>query len=297
MRRFLIGIVCLAIVAGGATAQQRRIFNNGRVDFAPSAARFVLSVDDAGPSLREIQFNINNGENQVYDGPIQLTEEGRHVVRYRAVDVMGNVSTEKVYTVVIDDTAPELNGTARGHAFIDDGVAYLRGDTAIILSASDAASGVQGIYVSLDGRNFLRYTDAAYINEEGEHTGYAYAVDNVGNRSATYRIRGMVDNTPPSVRIIPQTPLTVVQGDRYSNPSNQFLVNATDAISGVQTVEVSINRQEFVAYTGPITFQESGFKSIRARATDRLGNTSTIAELTFYIDQTSPEPQIRALID
>lgn len=297
MRKFVVGFMCLLVLAGPLAAQQRRVFNNGRVDFAPSAARFVLSVDEAGPSLREIRYNINNGDDQVYEGPIQLSEEGRHVIRYRAVDVTGNVSAEKVYTVIIDDTPPELSATARGHAFVEEEAVYLRGDTAIILSAQDNASGVQGIYVSLDGRSFLRYTDAAYINEEGEHTGYAYVVDNVGNRSPTFRIRGVVDNTPPTVRIVPSTPLTVVQGDRYSNAANRFIVNATDTRSGVESVEVSINRQEFVTYTGPITFQDSGFKSIRARATDRLGNISPIAELTFFVDQSTPEPRIQAIID
>jgi len=297
MRKLVVLGICVLVVVGTVGAQQKRIYNDGQVDFAPQAARFVLTADEMESTLKEIEYSINGGETMVYDEPIRLTEEGRHVITYRAVDAMDNVSTEKVYTVVIDDTAPTLSGTARGAGFVDDGVAYLTGDTAIILSAADALAGVEGIYVSLDGDNFFRYQDVAYIDEEGEYTGYAYTVDNVGNRSRTFSIRGRVDNTAPTVRIVPRTPLTTVQGERYSGRGNQFVVRANDQIAGVGEVHVSIDRQEFVTYGGPITFAESGYHTIRARAVDRLGNMSGTVELGFYIDVETPDPEIRAIIE
>ncbi|MFW5643461.1 MAG: OmpL47-type beta-barrel domain-containing protein, partial [Alkalispirochaeta sp.] len=178
MRKLVVLGICVLVVVGTVGAQQKRIYNDGQVDFAPQAARFVLTADEMESTLKEIEYSVNGGETMVYDEPIRLTEEGRHVITYRAVDAMDNVSSEKVYTVVIDDTPPTLSGTARGAGFVDDEVAYLRGDTAIILSAADELAGVEGIYVSLDGDNFFRYQDVAYIDEEGEYTGYAYTVDN-----------------------------------------------------------------------------------------------------------------------
>ncbi|MFP4151361.1 MAG: OmpL47-type beta-barrel domain-containing protein [Alkalispirochaeta sp.] len=297
MRKSVVLGICVLVVVGTVGAQQKRIYNDGQVDFAPQAARFVLTADEMESTLKEIEYTVNGGETMVYDEPIRLTDEGRHVITYRAVDAMDNVSSEKVYTVVIDDTPPTLSGTARGAGFVDDDVAYLRGDTAIILSAADELSGVEGIYVSLDGDDFFRYQDVAYIDEEGEYTGYAYTVDNVGNRSRTFSIRGRVDNTPPSVRIVPRTPLTTVQGERYSGRGNRFEVRANDETSGIDEIHVSIDRQEFVTYAGPITFTDSGYHTIRARAVDRLGNMSDTVELGFYVDVVTPDPEIRALID
>lgn len=292
----VLGIVVLVTV-GTVSAQQLRIYNDGQVDYAPSAARFVLTADEMESNLKEIEYSINGGETMVYDEPIRISEEGRHVITYRAVDAIDNVSSEKVYTVVIDDTAPTLSGTARGAGFVEDNTAYLRGDTAIILSASDEASGVNGVFVSLDGENFFRYQDVAYIDEEGEHTGYAYTVDNVGNRSQTFSIRGWVDNTPPEVRIAPRRPLTVVQGERYTGRGNQFVVRAEDEVAGVDEIHVSVDRQEFATYSSPITFSESGYHTIRARAVDRLGNMSAVVELGFYVDVETPDPEIRAIIE
>lgn len=297
MRRFVVGALIVLMVVGTVGAQQRRIYNDGEIDFAPSAARFRLTADELESNLDEIHYSINGGETMVYSEPIQLSEEGRHVISYRAADVTGNISSERIYTVFIDDTAPTLAATAKGAAFVEDGAAYLRGDTAIMVSASDGGSGVQGIFVSLDGSNFLRYTDVAFVNEEGEHRGYAYAVDNVGNRSRTFSLRAFVDNSAPTVRIVPRQPLTAVQGDRYTARGNEFIVRATDEISGVERIEVSINRQEFVTYSGPVTFNESGFQSLRARAIDRLGNTSNVTELTFYVDTQTPQPRLDVLID
>ena len=296
--RKLIGIsICVLIVVGTVGAQQKRIFNDGQVDYAPSAARFVLTADEMESNLQEIQYSINGGETMVYDEPIRLEDEGRHTITYRAVDVMENVSGEKVYTIVIDDTPPALTGTARGAGFVEDQTAYLRGDTAIILSAADNRSGVEGVYVSLDGDNFFRYQDVAFIDEEGEHTGYAYTVDNVGNRSQTFSIRGWIDNTPPEVQIVPRRRLAVVQGDRYSRRDNEFAVRATDEISGVDEIHVSLDRQEFATYSGPISFSEAGYHTIRARAVDRLGNVSGTVELGFRVDVETPDPQLRAIIE
>lgn len=292
MPKYLVTALCLVLVLGTAGAQDQRIYNDGRVDFATSAARFTLSAPDGGVGIREITYNINTGEEITYTEPIRLTEEGRHVIRYRSIDMTGNMSPDYVYTVVIDNTPPELVASTRGAAILDGDEIFIRGDTAVIVDAIDDGSGVADIFLSLDGRNFIRYTDAAFINEEGEHTVWAYAVDNVGNRSPTISVRGFVDNTPPTVRIVPMDQLTVVRGDRYSRPGNRFVVQASDELSGVERIEVSVNRQEFVSYTGPIAFRRPGFNSLRARAVDRVGNVSPITELSFYVEAAAPAPTI-----
>lgn len=298
MRKVSVILLMLTMVLGTVTAQQRRIFNDGQVDFAPSAARFVLSVPGMDSAVARIHYSINGGAVQEYTGPVQLRQEGRNIITYRATDISGNVSPEQVYTVIIDDTAPVLSGTVRGASHIGaNNRVFIRPDTAVILDAFDALSGVQSIHVSLDGRNFFRYSDAAFISETGEHTGYAYAVDNVGNQSQTLSMTVTVDGTAPEVRILPQTALVVSAGDRFSPRGNQFRVEAMDAHSGVADIQVSINRQEFVTYTGPITVNTLGFQSIRARAVDNLGNQSGTVELTFTVRADSPRPQIQAIID
>ncbi len=296
MQKTMLVVLILTTATASVWTQQKRIFNNGEVDFAPAAARFELSADEFESNLKEIQYSINGGEISVYTGPIQLTNEGRNVVTYRAIDATGNVSPEKAYTVVIDTTPPELTGTARGNAYVADGEAFVRSDTAIMLDATDELSGVWNIYVSTDGENYFRFGDVAYVEEEGRHQAYAYAVDNVGNRSGTFRVTGNVDNTGPQVGIVPRSPLSVVQGKRFTSAGNSFVVRASDAVAGVEEVQVSIDGGEFVTYGGPVSFREAGDHTISARAFDKLGNESRTVELAFTVDIETPQPQIRAII-
>ncbi len=297
MRKSMFMVLTLILVAAVTGAQEKRIFQRDGVAYAPRAARFVLTADDMDSELHEIRYSLDGEEARVYEGPIRIEEEGRHVITYRAVDALGNVSRENVYTVVIDDTPPRLVGTARGAGFVEDNTVYIRSDTAIVLTGDDNLSGLQSIHVSLDGTNFTTYQDVVFIPEEGEHTGYAYAVDNVGNRSRTYMVTGWVDNTPPVVRIVPQRPLTTANGNRYSVRGNQFSLRATDRISGVGSIYFSLNGSEFATYAAPLSITEPGDHVIRAKGVDLLGNESDPVELTFTVESGTPEPQLRAIIE
>lgn len=297
MRRNVLVLLIMTVVVAVGFAQEKRVYNDGEVDFAPTEARFELSAEEFESNLKEIQYSINGGELQVYTEPIRLSEEGRNVITYRATDVTGNVSDERAYTVVIDTTPPELTGTARGHAFVEDGEAYIRSDTVVMLDATDNLSGVWNIYVSDDGEKFVRLRDIrSYIPLEGHREAYAYAVDNVGNKSRTFRVSGYVDNTGPRITIVPRNPLTIVQGERFTTPSNTFLVRASDSVAGVEEVQISLDGGSFVTYGGPVSFASAGDHTIRARAYDRLGNVSAVEELEVTIDVAKPEPQIRAII-
>lgn len=298
MRKVALVALFFLLLVSAIVAQQKRIYSDEGIDYAPKAAQFVLSAADLTENLDYIEYSINGGEMVRYEDPIRITEEGRHFITYRAVDITGNVSREKVYTVVIDDTPPSLSASAIGAAFVDEeGVAYFTSETALVLEAADRRSGVQAIYVSLDNQEFFRYTGATYFEEEGEHVGYAYAVDNVGNRSQTFQATGFVDNTAPGVSVLPSRPFRTFGGERYLQPGTEIFVRANDRLSGVESVEVSVNGRPFQSYTAPIQLTESGFYSVRGRATDRVGNTSREQQISFYLGVETPEPNIQPFVD
>lgn len=298
MKRTALVVLAAVLLTSTLTAQARRIYTEDGIDYAPKAARFVLSAADLTENLDYIEYTVNGGEMNRYEEPIRIEEEGRHFITYRAVDITGNVSREKVYTVVIDDTAPSLSASAVGAAYVDEeGAAYFTSETALIVEAADTLSGVQAIYVSLDNEEYFRYTGPTYFEEEGEHVGYAYAVDNVGNRSETFQARGFVDNTAPGISVIPSRPFRTFGGERYLQSGTEILVRANDRLSGVESVEVSINGRPFQSYTAPIQVTESGFYSIRGRATDRVGNLSREQEISFYLGVETPEPSIQPFVE
>ncbi len=283
-------------------AQEARIYTNDGVTFAPSVARFELAIDAADPEENaseraEILYRVNDGDQQTYEDPLHFPEEGRYRITYAAVNSSGVRSREETYEIVIDDTAPAVTATARGRAMVEGDTTYLRTDTELILRGSDSAAGLATLFVSLDNENFMEYSGAVSFPDEGRYRGYAYAIDNVGNRSPTVTLSVVVDDTPPSVRVIPRRPTATVRGTRYATTGTPFAVRAEDEGSGVSRVEVSVDGGEFEQISQPITLDEPGERSLRARAVDRAGNQSQVADLSFIVDEALPQPSVDTLID
>jgi hypothetical protein len=247
--------------------------------------------------VSQITYRVNGGESVVYEEPLTFSEEGRYEISYFAIDSSGVESQVETYTVVIDDSAPALTATARGTAMVGEQTTYLRTDTELVLEASDSASGVAGIFVSLDNEVFQELSGTVSFPEEGRHRGYAYAVDNVGNRSPTVALSAVVDDTNPTVRIIPQSPIATVRGTRYATSGTAFSIHAEDDIAGVSRVEASVNGAEFEQYREPIVLEEPGEYSIRARAQDRVGNSSALQRFSIIVDDVLPQPSIDTLVE
>jgi hypothetical protein len=277
-------------------AQEKRIYNDGNIDYAPLSASFALSAEDFESTLKEIQYSLDGSAIQVYRGPINFSDEGRHVIGYRAVDLTGNISTEKIYSVVIDGTPPDGIATVEGPVYMGGDTVYITKESSIFLWAEDNLSGVESIYVKLDNGPYMAYTGPVAITEEGPHTAQTYAVDNVGNKTLEFTVEGYVDSTPPTIRITPQEAFVVVGGKNYTNKHNEFFVSAKDEISGVQQILVSFDGSDYVTYTTPFKVQVAGFHTVRSKAIDNLGNASAPLELSFYVDMVPPESKLGASV-
>ncbi|MFW6215103.1 MAG: OmpL47-type beta-barrel domain-containing protein [Alkalispirochaetaceae bacterium] len=286
MNRVITALLLLVSLTLPVLSQEKRIYTDNGTAYAPPEAQFVLTPEESSEELSHLEYRIGEGAYQRYEGAIQIEEEGRHEIVYRAVATSGTPSQESVYEVVIDATAPRLAARARGAAVIeDDGSAVISSETAVHLEAEDALSGVWDIFVSLDNREFTRYTGPLFFEEEGEYLGYAYVVDNVGNRSETFQATARVDLTPPALSLVPSRPLRTFGGERYSEQGNEIVLSASDRLSGVELIEVSLNEGPFRPYDGPIELTQPGFYTIRGRATDQVGNRSRSQELRFYVSE------------
>lgn len=96
---------------------------------------------------------------------------------------------------------------------------------------------------------------------------------------------GEPDTTPPSVS-------AQVSGTR--NAAGDYVgsatvaVTATDAGSGVATVEYEVDDTGFRPYTAPVAVTAPGDHAVQFRATDRAGNTSDAGSVQFRVAE--PEP-------
>lgn len=293
----LILLIVSAVYSTFLYAQEKRVYNDGVVDYVPVGTAFSINARDMESGIKEIQVSIDGSPFKTYTEPVVLVEEGRHIIVYRAIDITGNISKESIYTVVVDGTPPDGLVSIIGPRYISDKGVYITSESMIVLWAEDTLSGVQNIYIKLDDNPYIAYTEPVRISEEGLHRAEAYAVDNVGNKTPTYTVEGYVDNSPPIIAIIPEEDLISVNGKYYTNRDNEFFVRATDRYSGVKAIYISIDDSPFALYSGPFRIQSQGLHKITAKAVDNLGNESDEVSLSFYVDVKPPIPEIGADVE
>ncbi|WP_238153885.1 OmpL47-type beta-barrel domain-containing protein [Streptomyces xinghaiensis] len=261
-------------------------------------ATVALSATDPGSGVERIEYALDGGEFAEYAAPVAVDALGEHRLVYRAVDRAGNVSAEKAveFTVVAppeeDTTAPETSAEVSGER--DDGGAYL-GSATVTVSASDSGSGVERIEYALDGGEFAEYAAPVAVDAVGEHRLVYRAVDRAGNVSAEKAVEFTVVAPPEEDTTAPETSAEV-SGERDDGGaylgSATVTITATDAESGVERVQYSLNGGPYLVYTAPVTVARAGPHLLRHRATDKAGNTSAAKTVDFTVaeeDTTEPD--------
>jgi hypothetical protein len=217
---------------------------------------------------------------------------GLHTIVVRPRDRAGNESEASV-SVTIDNAPPVIAITAPLSGSV------LSGLITVSIQAGDAVSGIASVSLFVDGQ--LQATQAQPpfnlpLNTlpfaSGTHTITARAVDNKGNR-AEASISLVFDHEPPAVSIVSPASGTTVLGIMTVS------VEASDSISGVASVTLSVNSRPYSTLNQPpfnFTVDTSGFVpgsyTVTTRAIDRVGNQGeasiTVRVSVFRIEIISP---------
>lgn len=126
------------------------------------------------------------------------------------------------------------------------------------------------LYLSVDDGELLPFTDPVTISDEGEHTVHALAVGTDGSISKLTAATVKVDTTVPTVTA------TTAKG--------KLTLAASDALSGVDSVEYSTDGTTWKAYSGTVAVTGA----VRYRATDRAGNVSAVGTVQVPTASTKP---------
>ncbi|MFJ1925079.1 MULTISPECIES: OmpL47-type beta-barrel domain-containing protein [unclassified Streptomyces] len=262
------------------------------------SATVTVSATDEGSGVDTVEFAVGaDGEWQPYTVPVVVDEVGAHAIRYRATDKAGNAAAEKTaeFTVAApptdDTTPPETSATVSGEK--DDQGQYL-GMATVTVTASDTGSGVNTIEyaVGADGA-WQPYTGPVMVHEPGAQKIRYRATDKAGNAAAEQAVEFTVVEPPTKDTTPPETSAKVA-GDKNSDgaylTSAKVTVTATDADTGVDKVEYSLDGGPYLAYTATVIVDRVGYHTVAHRATDKAGNTSEAKRTSFTVAQSGGVP-------
>ncbi|GAA0388160.1 hypothetical protein GCM10009541_33970 [Micromonospora gifhornensis] len=238
----------------------------------------TLSATDSegGSGVARTEYQLGEAtEWTAYTDPVQVTGDGEHELRFRSVDEAGNVEATKTVTVRIDTTAPV--STASFAPANDEG--WHNGTIPVVLTSTDAGSGVQLLEWSLDGGAWTPYTEPVEITGDGTHELLYRATDKVGNvetlKSAVVRI----DGTKPTLLVS-----GIADGQLYGDSQDvRVSWQAVDPTSGIATVVGTLNGRPYASGTLQAMYElPLGLHELTVTATDKAGNATT-ASVRFFV--------------
>lgn len=242
--------------------------------YVTSAAQLTLAATDHLSGVARTEYRLDGGTWTAY-APFAIASEGSHTIGYRSTDNVGNLETEKVLTIIVDNTPPVSLIAVGAPQYSANGNLYISGRTGITISATDNLSGVRMSEYSIDGAPFTTYsapiTLAAY--PEGNHTIAYRSTDNVGNVEKAKQLTIVLDKTPPKTAIAGSDPL--VQGVVNTvSPVTAFTLTATDNLSGVKNIWYRIDGGQWQLFTTGFTLTglKAGQHVISFSAVDNVEN-------------------------
>lgn len=265
----------------------KTFFANGR-EYASGKAQLKLTAFDNKAGVKEIMYSINDGEYQVYEKPVFLTQSsGSLVIKTYAVDHVNNKSqsqsaNQKTSIPYIDLSGPRIGHSISGPKFTTRDTLFINSKSKIYLKASDSEAGTNRIEYRIDGNNNTTYEKAFSIEEEGIHSITYVGYDNVENTSSNTLVV-KVDNTGPDIEYQFSTP-TLSQTEGQDNyPKHVILyLSASDSQNGTQLIKYGFGEKATSIYASPIVGFSTGKKKLQVEATDKLGN-KTVKTIEFNV--------------
>jgi plastocyanin len=254
-------------------------------------ATVKLTATDADSTVASVEYQLDGGAWTAYTAPVAVTGAGEHMVHFRATDEAGNTSPEGMshFTVVKSDTTPPTVTASVAGTQDADG-SYV-GKATVTVVASDTGSGIAAVEYRVDGGAWTAYTTPVPVTTPGAHTVDSRARDVAGNASAPASVSFAVvaggDTTAPLASLAVSGKQ---DGDWSYVGQASVTLTATDAGSGVASMEYKVDSGAWTRYTTPVVVSALGAHTVGARATDVAGNVSLEVFGAFRVVSAVPPP-------
>jgi hypothetical protein len=270
--------------------------------FIAGNAKFMLRQGQDSSVIDRIEVSVDGGEYVAYKDGIALTEEGKHTIKFRAINPVNSWSPVQFVELFLDLTPP-LTQTKfeEGKFFRKDNVGSVEKqeifaalNSTLSFLAQDNLSGVAKIEYSWESETaFIPYSKPILIDKPGRRVLFFRSTDRVGNAEPTKQMTFVADGTGPVSELKisggPLKPATV-NGTSYlsTRDSVSFAVESGDKESGVREVFVAQDDKPATRYLKPIFFLQEGPHSLTYYSEDNVGNKETPKTVTLYSVSTAP---------
>lgn len=186
------------------------------------------------------------------------------------------------------DTEKEVTAS-EGVVYNDGKTDYASANVKFVINAKDQGSGVKQVLVLVDDSQFGIYDKAIGFQTEGKHLIGYKVEDNVGNISPFKSYEFVLDLTAPQVALVSDKKLVMLGDVIYASSNYNFGINANDALSGVKSIEYSIDDGQSATYDAPFAaVGANGLHKITYKATDNVGNATETKSYVYFMDSNPP---------
>lgn len=264
--------------------------------FIGGHARFMLKQADASSPIDRIEVSVDSAEYVPYAGAVQFQTEGKHTIKFRAINPVNTWSPVQFTEVFVDLVAPTSEATFTDGKFYkgEDGAVFAALNSTITLNAQDNLSGVGNTEWAWDGATtYSPYTRPILVERTGRHTLYFRSSDRVGNDEEAKSLDVVADGGVPQseVKVVGGALKPVsIQGKSYltATDSVSFAFTAKDDLSGVKHIWTGIDGKPAALYIKPIYFLQEGPHTISYFSEDQVGNKEPSRTISVYTVSTPP---------
>jgi len=233
----------------------------------------ILAKDELS-GIQKVFYSVNGEPFKEYTTPLTFTEEKEYLVKYFAVDNVGNAEATKMNTFTVDYSTPTTGLFLKGDVYEN----IVSGKSAVELTSQDAFTEVSEINYSLNGGNFVKYSGALQTAalSEGEHIIRYYSKDLVGNMENEHSFIFYVDKTPPIIIDEVMGDSYFANGKEYSSGRSKLKLSAIDNKSGVKEIFYTLNGKDWILYNDAFYLpSQKGQIYIDFYAVDKVNNKTT----------------------
>jgi hypothetical protein len=235
---------------------------------------------------------LPTADSKKYANPAYLDTEGYNT--FRSPSKVDTVTKQIVYP--LEDIKYEVYADSRSPItyfefdnkkyYKNENIYYFGEKINVKFRVSDATSGVEKTYYSINGQPYKEFSTEIELNEEKLYEIKYYSVDFVGNTETAKSINIKIDITKPVTKL-------TVKPDLYNDiisVRSKIILEANDGNSKIKNTVFSINNGTYYNYRKPIIISglSEGEHTIAYYSTDNTNNKEEEKTYTFYLDKTPP---------